>query len=41
MIGPRDAAAFPSAVGRSFYQQILPSGSVTLDWSSWVVQCNG
>jgi hypothetical protein len=33
-----DAANFASAVGRSFYQQILPSGSVTLGWSSWAVQ---
>jgi hypothetical protein len=31
-------ATFASAVGRSFYQQILPSGSVTLGWSSWAVQ---
>lgn len=34
----RDPAAFASAVGRSFYEQILPSGSVTLGWSSWAVQ---
>ena len=33
-----DPAAFASAVGRSFYQQILPSNSVTLGWSSWAVQ---
>jgi hypothetical protein len=33
-----DPAAFASAVGRSFYQQILPSASVTLGWSSWAVQ---
>ena len=33
-----DAALFPSAVGRSFYQQILPSSSVTLGWSTWSVQ---
>ena len=33
-----DPAAFASAVGRSFYQQILPSDSVTLGWSSWAVQ---
>jgi hypothetical protein len=33
-----DPAAFASAVGRSFYRQILPSGSVTLGWSSWAVQ---
>ena len=30
-----DAAVFTSAVGRSFYQQILPSYSVTLGWTSW------
>lgn len=30
-----DRATFASAVGRSFYEQILPSGSVTLGWSSW------
>jgi hypothetical protein len=29
---------YPSAVGRSFYEQILPSNSVTLGWSSWAVQ---
>jgi SAM dependent carboxyl methyltransferase len=34
----RDSAAFASAVGRSFYGQILPSDSVTLGWSSWAVQ---
>jgi hypothetical protein len=33
-----DAAAFASAVGRSFYGQILPPDSVTLGWSSWSVQ---
>jgi hypothetical protein len=35
---PGDAAVFPSAVGRSFYEQILPPASVTLGWSSWAVQ---
>jgi hypothetical protein len=34
----KDAAVYASAIGRSFYQQILPSGSVTLGWSSWAVQ---
>ena len=34
----RDHAVFASAVGRSFYDQILPAGSVTLGWSSWAVQ---
>jgi salicylate 1-O-methyltransferase len=33
-----DTAVFAMAVGRSFYQQILPSASVTLGWSSWAVQ---
>jgi len=31
----KDAATFTSAVGRSFYQQILPSESIALGWSSW------
>jgi hypothetical protein len=30
-----DPAVFSFAVGRSFYEQILPSDSVTLGWSSW------
>jgi hypothetical protein len=34
----RDSAVFSFAVGRSFYQQILPAASVTLGWSSWAVQ---
>src|SRR5271156_205531 len=34
----RDHAVFASAVGRSFYEQVLPAGSVTLAWSSWAVQ---
>jgi len=33
-----DPATFSSGVGRSFYEQILPSGSVTLGWCSWAVQ---
>ena len=33
-----DAAVFCSAIGRSFYEQILPANSVTLAWSSWAVQ---
>jgi hypothetical protein len=33
-----DPATFASAVGRSFYRQILPAASVTLGWSSWAVQ---
>jgi hypothetical protein len=34
----QDAAVYPSAVGRSFYEQILPTHSVTVGWSSWAVQ---
>jgi hypothetical protein len=30
-----DPDVFPSAVGRSFYRQVLPSGSVHLGWSSY------
>lgn len=33
-----DPFTFASAVGRSFYEQLLPAGSVTLGWSSWAVQ---
>jgi hypothetical protein len=33
-----DRAVFASAVGRSFYGQILPSAHVTLGWSAWAVQ---
>ncbi|MBV8630650.1 MAG: hypothetical protein JOZ83_06980 [Silvibacterium sp.] len=32
------AGIFPFAVGRSFYEQVVPSGTVTLGWSSWAVQ---
>ncbi len=34
----KDTATFASAVGRSFYTQIIPSNSVHLGWSSWAVQ---
>jgi hypothetical protein len=34
----RNAAVFASAVGRSFYKQVLPAETVTLGWSSWAVQ---
>jgi salicylate 1-O-methyltransferase len=34
----KDGATFASAVGRSFYSQILPSNSVNLGWSSWAIQ---
>lgn len=33
-----DSGTYASAIGRSFYTQILPSESVTLGWSSWAVQ---
>ena len=33
-----DPAAFAAAVGRSYFQQILPASSVTLGWSAWAVQ---
>ena len=32
------AAVYSSAVGQSFYEQILPPESVSLGWSSWAVQ---
>jgi hypothetical protein len=34
----KDAATYASAVGRSFYEQIMPSSSVILGWSSWAIQ---
>jgi salicylate 1-O-methyltransferase len=34
----KDGATFASAVGRSFYSQILPSNSVNIGWSSWAIQ---
>ncbi|HET6218322.1 MAG TPA: hypothetical protein VFE27_14955 [Acidobacteriaceae bacterium] len=34
----RDAAVFALAVGRSFYEQVLPAETVSLGWSSWAVQ---
>ncbi|OAN37703.1 SAM-dependent methyltransferase [Mycolicibacterium iranicum] len=33
----KDRATYASAVGRSFYSQILPSNSVNLGWSSWAI----
>ncbi len=33
----KDSATFASAVGRSFFKQILPSDSIALGWSSWAV----
>ena len=32
-----DPATFASAVGRSVYEQVAPTGIVTLGWSSWAV----
>jgi hypothetical protein len=34
----KDSATYASAVGRSFYSQIIPSNSVNLGWSSWAIQ---
>ncbi len=34
----KDHASFASAIGRSFYGQILPSKTVNLGWSSWATQ---
>lgn len=33
----KDSATFSSAIGRSFYSQILPSNSVHLGWSAWAM----
>lgn len=33
-----DAASFTSAIGRSFYGQILPTNTVNLGWTSWAIQ---
>ncbi len=33
----RDPATFASAVGRSFYSQILPANTVNLGWSAWSI----
>lgn len=33
-----DSASFSSVIGRSFYSQILPSGTVHLGWTSWATQ---
>ena len=34
----RDSASFAYAIGRSYFEQLLPSNSVTLGWSSWAIQ---
>ncbi len=33
-----DPATFTSAIGRSFYNQIVPSKTVNLGWTSWATQ---
>jgi hypothetical protein len=33
-----DTTSFPSAIGRSFYGQIVPSNTVNLGWTSWATQ---
>ena len=33
-----DPMVFASAIGRSFYEQLLPPASVSLGWSSWATQ---
>src|SRR5208283_487279 len=33
-----DTATFASAIGRSFYGQIVPSKTVNLGWTSWATQ---
>ena len=33
-----DPNAFAYAVGRSYFEQLMPSLSVTLGWSSWAIQ---
>ncbi|MCH2221694.1 MAG: class I SAM-dependent methyltransferase, partial [Dechloromonas sp.] len=33
-----DNATFASSIGRSFYDQIVPSKTVSLGWSSWATQ---
>ncbi len=33
-----DTASFASAIGRSFYGQIVPSKTVNLGWTSWATQ---
>lgn len=33
-----DTASFASAIGRSFYSQILPSNTVNIGWTSWAIQ---
>ncbi|MGE2730298.1 SAM-dependent methyltransferase [Mycolicibacterium vaccae] len=34
----KDRVTYATAVGRSFYSQILPSASVHLGWSAWAIQ---
>jgi len=34
----RDAQIYPSAIGRSYFEQILPANSVDIAWNSWTLQ---
>lgn len=33
-----DPAVFSAAIGRSYFEQVLPASSVTLGWSAWAIQ---
>jgi SAM dependent carboxyl methyltransferase len=33
-----DSATFGAAIGRSYFEQILPASSVTVGWSAWAIQ---
>src|SRR5262249_34930349 len=33
-----DSVTFTAAVGHSYFEQILPTNSVTLGWSAWAIQ---
>src|SRR5262249_40091781 len=33
-----DSVTFAAAVGHSYFEQILPTNSVTLGWSAWAIQ---
>ena len=32
------SGVFPSAIGRSFFEQLLPSGRIHLGWTTWAMQ---
>ncbi|WP_246737391.1 class I SAM-dependent methyltransferase [Nordella sp. HKS 07] len=34
----RNSHIFPSAIGRSYFDPIIPAGRVTLGWNSWTLQ---